>query len=115
MSDVLEKMIKDMSNWSGKVANKTNKYIQSAIDKGEKLTKKGKIQIEIEFTKREYNKKLKEFGEYVYNKSEEGISDFSIDPEFIKFSELLSSYKKVIKKLNNDMADVNEIVLPDKK
>ena len=113
MSDVLEKMIKDMSSWSGKVANKTNKYIQSAIDQGEKLTRKGKIQIEIEFTKREYNKKLKEFGEYIYNKSEDGISDFSIDPEFIKFNELLSSYKKVIKKLSTDMKNVYENVLSE--
>jgi len=113
MSDLLEKMMKDMSSWSGKVANKTNKYIQSAIDKGEKLTRKGKIQIEIEFTKREYNKKLKEFGEYVYKQSEEGMSDFSIDSEFIKFNELLSSYRKVIKKLSNDMANVDDNAMSD--
>tara|TARA_B100000700_G_scaffold298863_1_gene365213 strand:- start:466 stop:807 length:342 start_codon:yes stop_codon:yes gene_type:complete len=99
MSDLLEKIIKDMGEWGGKVASKTNKYIQVAINKGDELTRKGKIQIEIEVTKREYNKKLKEFGEYVFLKAEEGVSDFSIDPEFIKYNETLLSYKKIIEKL----------------
>ena len=107
MSDIIEKMMKDVGSWSERVASKTNEYVQSAISKGEKLTQKGKIQIEIEFTKRDYNKKLKEFGEYIFEKSEEGTSDFSMDPEFIKFSELLLSYKKVIKKLNEDINAIN--------
>ena len=50
--------MKDVGSWSERVASKTNEYVQSAINKGEKLTQKGKIQIEIEFTKRDYNKKL---------------------------------------------------------
>tara|TARA_B100000700_G_scaffold109519_1_gene123476 strand:- start:277 stop:615 length:339 start_codon:yes stop_codon:yes gene_type:complete len=107
MSDLLEKIIKDMGSWGGKVAVKTNEYIQTAINKGEKLTRKGKIQIEIEVTKREYKKKLREFGEYVFNKSEEGVSDFSIDPDFIKYNEVLLGYKKVIDRLTNGMKTVD--------
>ena len=108
MSDLLEKIMNDMSGWSEKVANKTNKYVKTAIDKGEKLTRKGKIQIEIEFTKREYNKKLKDFGEYVFKKSEVGVTDFSIDTDFVKYNELLLSYLKVIKKLKLDMKDIDK-------
>ena len=99
MSDIFEKIMKDMGVWSEKLAAKTSDYIQVAIDKGGELTRKGKIQIEIEVTKREYNKKIKEFGEYVLEKSKQGITDFSMDAEFIKNTEIILSLKKVIEEL----------------
>ena len=58
MSDIWEKMILDLNQFGEKVANKTGVYIKKAVNKGEELTRKGKIQIEIERTKREYNRKL---------------------------------------------------------
>ena len=46
-------MILDLNQFGEKVANKTGIYIQKAVNKGEELTRKGKIQIEIERTKNE--------------------------------------------------------------
>ena len=99
-----------MGIWSEKLAAKTSDYIQVAIDKGGELTRKGKIQIEIEVTRREYNKKIKEFGEYVLEKSNEGITDFSMDAEFIKNTEIILSIKKVIEelKLNFNQAKIED-------
>ena len=110
MSDIFEKIMKDMGVWSEKLAAKTGDYIQVAIDKGGELTRKGKIQIEIEVTKREYNKKIKEFGEYVLEKSKQGITDFSMDAEFIKNTEIILSLKKVIEelKLNFNKAKIED-------
>ena len=65
MSDVWEKMILDLNQIGEKVANKTGIYIKKAVSKGEELTRKGKIQIEIEKTKREYKQKLVKLGEYI--------------------------------------------------
>ncbi len=97
-----------MGTWSEKLAAKTTDYIQVAIDKGGELTRKGKIQIEIEVTKREYNKKIKEYGEYVFEKSNKGIFDFSMDADFIKNTEVILGLKKVIEELKLNFDKVKQ-------
>jgi hypothetical protein len=84
MSDVWEKMILDLNQIGEKVANKTGIYIKKAVSKGEELTRKGKIQIEIEKTKREYKQKLVKLGEYILEESKKGVCDFSLDSIFQK-------------------------------
>ena len=107
MSDLLEKIMKDVSQWSSKVANKTGRYIQSAIGKGEELTRKGKIQIKIEKNKREFNLYIKELGIYIYNKSKLGMTDFSMDTSFLTLNEKIFNIENKINFLKEDKKDKN--------
>mgnify|MGYP004099441217 CR=1 FL=1 len=46
MSDVWSKMIKELGKFGDTFAEKSEVYIRKAVDKGEELSKLGKIQIE---------------------------------------------------------------------
>ena len=93
MSDVWGKMISDLNQLGEKVANKTGKYFQKAVDKGGELTQKGKIQVELERNKREFNRKLIEFGKYILEESNKGITDYTMDTKFQSFTEKLQNIK----------------------
>ena len=80
MSDVWNKMIKEFGKFSDNIAEKSDIYLKKAVDKGEELTKIGKIQLEIETTKRELRKKYESFGNYIVEKNvSENVIDFSLD------------------------------------
>ena len=102
MTDFLEKIMKETSQWSGKVLTKTSDYIQSAIGKGEELTRKGKIQINIENNKRQFNYIIKELGLYIFKKTKSGITDFSMDTSFLSLTEKLFNMEKRINILKED-------------
>ena len=59
MSDIFEKIMKDMGVWSEKLAAKTSDYIQVAIDKGGELTRKGKSKLKLKLPKENIIKKSK--------------------------------------------------------
>ncbi len=99
MSDVWSKMISDLNQFGEKVANKTGIYIQKAVNKSGELTQKGKIQVEIEKTKREYNRKLNEFGQYIFEESSKGVTDFTMDTKFQSISENLQKIELHLKNL----------------
>ena len=102
MSDFTEKIMKDVSGWSTSIASKAGNYIQSAIGKGEELTRKGKIQLQIEKKKRDFNKNMKELGKYIFDKTKIGVTDFSMDTSFLSLTEKLLNVEKSIILLKED-------------
>ena len=83
MSDVWSKMIKELGKFGETFAEKSEVYIRKAVDKGEELSKLGKIQLEIETTRRELKKTHEALGCYVVEKNTSGnVFDFTIDESF---------------------------------
>ena len=65
------------------IALKGKKYFHSILSLGQKFTKNGKIQIEVEKLKWELKKKYQELGKYVTQKKEtKSVLDFSHDSAY---------------------------------
>jgi len=107
MSDVWNKMIKELGKFGDTVAEKSEVYIRKAVDKGEELSKLGKIQLEIETTKRDLRRKHEALGSYIAEKNSiENVSDFSLDENFnVQINEILN-LKNLIKKLEQDKLNI---------
>lgn len=103
MSDVWSKMIKELGKFGDTFAEKSEVYIRKAVDKGEELSKLGKIQLEIETTRRELKRKHEALGCYVTDKNRsENVFDFTIDESFKKQIQSISVLTTLIKKLEKD-------------
>ena len=120
MSDIWNKMIGELNNLGDTIAEKSEEYFKFAVEKGEELSKKGKIQFEIESSKRELRKEQITFGKFVVNKyHDENVTDFTLNDQFQILSDKILNLKKVIASLkkntnkktveNNDIqTDLNE-------
>lgn len=109
MSDVWNKMIGELSNLSDTIAEKSEEYFKIAVEKGEELSKKGKLQLEIESSKRELKRELIQFGEFVFTKNhEENVSDFSINDQFQEHTEKILNIKKVIASLEEEKHNLSK-------
>ena len=108
MSDVWNKMIGELSNLGGTIAEKSEEYIKIAMDKGTEYSQKGKIQFEIETTKRELRKEQLLFGKYVYEKFyKENATDFTLNDQFQIHTDKIKNLKKVIESLKAEKQSVS--------
>ena len=108
MSDVWNKMIGELSNLGGTIAEKSEEYIKIAMDKGTEYSQKGKIQFEIETTKRELKKEQFLFGEFVYEKfDKENATDFTLNDQFQIHTDKIKNLKKVIESLEAEKQNVS--------
>ncbi|MBC8214675.1 MAG: hypothetical protein ISR90_06185 [Candidatus Marinimicrobia bacterium] len=88
MSQIWENILKKFGRYSERIADKSGVYLKKAVDKGDELTKLGKIQFEIEKLKRELTSKNAKLGEYVVKQKDEKSSlDFSEDDQFEQLTE----------------------------
>ncbi len=88
MSKIWENILKKFGQYSEVIADKSGVYLKKAVNKGDEITKIGKIQFEIEKLKREFLHKNARIGEYVINKKKENSSlDFSADEQLNKLTE----------------------------
>jgi len=109
MSDVWNKMIGELSNLSDTIAEKSEEYFKIAVEKGEELSKKGKLQFEIESSKRELKKELVQFGEFIFDKNhKENVSDFSINDQFQDQVDKILNIKKVIASLEEEKQNLSK-------
>lgn len=107
MSDVWNKMIKEFGKFSDNIAEKSEIYLKKAVNKGEELTKIGKIQLEIETTKRELRKKYESFGNYIVEKNvSENVIDFSLDETFKSKIDYINNLNNLINKLESDKKEI---------
>ena len=107
MSDVWNKMIGELSNLGGTIAEKSEEYIKIAMEKGTEYSQKGKIQFEIETTKRELKKEQLLFGEYVSEKFyKENATDFTLNDQFQIHTDKIKNLKKVIESLEAEKQSV---------
>ena len=108
MSDVWNKMISELSNLSGTIAEKSEEYIKIAMEKGTEYSHKGKLQFEIETTRRELKKEQLLFGKFVYEKfDKEDATDFTLNDQFKVHTEKIKNLKKVIRSLKSEKQNVN--------
>ena len=109
MSDVWNKMIGELSNLSDTIAEKSEEYFKIAVEKGEELSKKGKLQLEVESSKRELKKEFVQFGEFVFDKNhKENVSDFSINDQFQNNVDKILNIKKVIASLEEEKQNLSK-------
>ncbi|MAJ44372.1 MAG: hypothetical protein CMF96_06465 [Candidatus Marinimicrobia bacterium] len=107
MSDVWNKMIGELSNLGGTIADKGEEYIKIAMEKGTEYSQKGKIQLEIETTKRELKKEQLIFGQFIYEKFEnENATDFTLNDQFQIHTDKIKNLKNVIKSLENEKQNI---------
>ena len=85
MSDLFNNLTQRIQIVSDQMSKKGKKYFQYVLSKGEKIGRKGKIQIEIEKLKWELKQKYNELGKYVAEKKiSKSITDFSHDSKFLE-------------------------------
>ena len=85
MSDLIYKMTQQMESVSNWLSKDGKKFIKSILSKGEKISNKGKVQIEIKKLKWELKQQYNELGKYVAEKKiSKSVTDFSHDAQFLK-------------------------------
>ena len=100
MSDIYDNLSRKMQNISNRITKDGKKYIQSAFSKGEEISKKGKIKLEIEKLKWELKQKYTTLGKYVSdNKISKSVTDFSHDSNFLELANDVYKLKLYIEEL----------------
>ncbi len=108
MSDVWNKMIGELNNLGDTIAEKSEEYFKIAVEKGEVLSKKGKIQFEIESTKRELKKEKTALGDFVASKfHNEDVTDFTLNDQFQIYTDKILNLQNVITSLEKDKQNLN--------
>ncbi|MBC8197569.1 MAG: hypothetical protein H8E60_06755 [Candidatus Marinimicrobia bacterium] len=108
MSDVWNKMIGELNNLGDTIAEKSEEYFKIAVEKGEVLSKKGKIQFEIESTKRELKKEKTALGDFVASKfHKENVTDFTLNDQFQIHTDKILNLQNVITSLEKEKQNLN--------
>ena len=103
MSDIFDNLSDKIQNISNRVAKNGKKYIQSAFSKGEEISHKGKIKLEIEKLKWELKQKYTTLGRYVSdNKISKSATDFSHDSNFLALANDVYKLKLYIEDLEKE-------------
>ena len=85
MADAVENIIRKLNRFSKRFSVEVRRYFRTTIDKGEELTRKGSIQIEVEKLKWELKQKQTALGKYVAEKkTDANVTDFSHDRKFLE-------------------------------
>jgi len=85
MSDLFDNFPQRIQSFSDLFLKYGKKYFQSLLFHGEKIGRKGKVQIEIEKLKWELKQKYNKLGKYVAEKKiSKSITDYSHDKQFLE-------------------------------
>ena len=103
MADGIENIIRKLNRFSKRFTVEGRRYIRTAIDKGEELTRKGSIQIEVEKLKWELKQKQSALGNYVAEKkTAANVTDFSHDRKFLELVDEVYKLKLYIEERNKE-------------
>ena len=93
MSDLFYSLARRFENFSDSFSKNGKEYFKSVLSKGEKFSRQGKVQIEIEKLKWELKQKYNKLGKYVAEKKiSRSVTDFSHDKQFL---ELVNEANKI--------------------
>ena len=107
MSDFLEHYLYKIKNKN--FLKKISDSLKKIINKTEKITKDGRLKIEIEKNKFEKKKKFMELGKLVYNYfKNENIVDFSYKDDFFQINNDIGKVDLYIKNLKNGKYQDND-------
>ena len=110
MSNLFDNLSGKIQRLSNRLAEDSKKYIKSAVSKGEEISYKGKIQIEIEKFKWELKQKYNKLGIHVSdNKINKSVTDFSHDNYFLKLVNEINKLKLFIEERENEKVKGSQI------
>ena len=116
MSDIWNKMIHELNNFSDTIAEKSEEYFKYAVEKGEEISKKGKIQFDIERIKRELKKEKFNLGNFIEKEfHHENVTDFTLNEQFHILMEKILNLKKIIISLEKEKEDIVKNVANNEK
>ena len=102
MSSVLDKYLNSLIEQKKYSKEKISKFLKSAKNSSIEISSKGKIKFEIEKTKFELKNKYKKLGEHVSKEfSQNKVSDFTYNEEFLKLNQEIEDLLKYISKIKN--------------
>jgi len=83
MADVLDNILSQLNKIGETVVDKSGFYFKKAVDKGEELSKIGRIQLDIEKTRREIKSVYTRLGQLAFDENQEDrISALADHPAF---------------------------------
>ena len=86
-----------IQSFSDRFSKHVKKQFQSVLYQGEKISRKGKVQIEIEKLKWELKHKYNELGQHVAEKKlSKSVTDFSYDRQFLEIVNEVNKIKLYI-------------------
>ena len=97
MSVMWENIVGQLGKWSQVISNRSRYYFKKVKNKGEELTRIGKIQLEIEKYKRELKSKYTDLGKLVYKNFSEESENYLETEEFKKLTKDINSLELVIR------------------
>ena len=116
MSDIWNKMIHELNNFSDTIAEKSEEYFKYAVEKGEEISKKGKIQFDIERFKRELKKEKFNLGNFIEKEfHHKNVTDFTLNDQYHILMEKILNLKKIIISLEKEKEDIVKNVANNEK
>ena len=103
MSELLDNLTHKMRTITERVLKDGKRYFQSFLSQGEKISRKGKTQIEIEKLKWELKHKYNELGKYVAEKKiSKSVTDYSHDHHFFELVNEINKLNLYIEERQKD-------------
>jgi len=101
MSNLIDDYIKKINTTY--ISDKLNKTFKKIVIKAKQLTKKGRIQVEIEKCKLELRKKYKELGVFINNVYiDEKVKDFSYKERYFELNREIHRLRNYLDSLKKD-------------
>jgi len=101
MSNLIDDYIKKINTTY--ISDKLNKIFKKIVIKAKQLTKKGRIQVEIEKCKLELRKKYKELGVFINNVYiDEKVKDFSYKEKYFELNREIHRLRNYLDSLKKD-------------
>ncbi len=108
MSDIFEVILKKMNQFSESFTKSSSEVFSKALNKGEDLTKKGKVKLEIEKLKWDLKQQQYKLGKYTSAKTiSDGVCDFSHDESYNDLLENIKHTQLYIKNLEKESKNSN--------
>ena len=109
MAEMLENILGQLSKWGEVVVDKSGFYFRKAVDKGEELTKLGRLQLDIEKARRELKSHYAELGKWTFDQIEESnMTDLASAEAYISQSGVIRTLIKQIQELEVQKTEIKK-------
>ncbi len=106
MTDVFENLLSQLNKFGETVVDKSGFYFKKAVDKGEKLSKIGKIQFEIEKARRDLKNKYMQLGDFIYQQHQIAPEEVLQGEEYHLFLEGIKTIQTLIDEKEQEKKDI---------
>ncbi|NOZ08251.1 MAG: hypothetical protein GXO91_05165 [FCB group bacterium] len=106
MTDVFENILNQLNRLGETVVDKSGFYFKKAVDKGEELSRIGKLQFEIEKARRDLKNKYLRLGEYIYQQNEISPEEVLQSDDYRQFLEDIKTIQNLIEEKEQEKKDI---------